>query len=441
MARHNRVVRLALVLPGVAIGFAGAIILGPGNTRPAEGARLYVAPPVGDHIRSARLIAVRRLDGAEEPASGLDLVVRAGEQETQARTGADGVAELPFDPPVAPGSALLVRAAERVLLDGVLEVPDGAAPSTQPASASGRFDGELRVRIAPVRGQLSPPFPEAVTVRLTRREGAVDVDVAGTVIVDLVGGSPAHTTLTIDPAKGPAHIEIVAEALRVDLEARGEDGAGHRGTFSGSLETVAGALWVDPASTGELRVASPAPRRAAYASLHDQRGRVAGFAIPLEDDGHGFHRGAVTLPPGREGTAVIVVSGDAEESGPSTVAWPLGDAMGSATAPRLLRALDGVAPAEAAERARAVRARRLAVAVAAVCGLVSIIALLLEGRRAQRALDAHLRRASEGAADETQEGILAVGRGAARSATGFATVLGALVALAFGVVAALVLVR
>lgn len=433
--------RLALVLPGVAIGFAATVILGPGNQRVVEGARVHAAPAVGDVVPSVRLVVVRRLDGSEEPAADLSVAIEAGAARATAVTGADGVVDVTLDPPAARGARLVARAGALVLADGPLAVPAGEPPSTQLGAATGRTEGALRVHLAPQRGQLTPPFPEVVTVRVSRDEGGHEVDVAARVELEIVGGAPARTTVDVDPARGPSQVTVTPEALRVDVEAKARDAGGREGRFAGSLDTVPGALWIAPGGGPSIAVASPAPRRAAYLSLHGARGRIAGFAVPLADDGRGFHRGEVAWPASTPPGAVLVAAGDPEERGPSTVAWPVAEGGGAALAPRLIRVLDGVAPAEARERARAVSARRLAVAVAAVCGLAAVVALVLEGRRAQRALDEHLRTASEGATDEARRGIAAVGRHAARAGSRTATVLGALIALAFGVVAALVLVR
>ncbi len=430
--------RLALVLPGVAIGFAGAIILGPGNPRTTAGARVYAAPAVEARVPSARIIAVRRLDGAEEAAAGERIVVSFAGGEVTATTGDDGVAEVVLDPPAPAGTRILIRAGDRTLADAALEIPLGEAATLRAPDASGHHEGALHVHVVPERGQMSPPFPERVIVSLSLQADAARQPIDGKVELSLSGGAPAAATVL--PQGRATAFEVRPEALRVDVEARATAATGGAGSFVGSFVTVAGAIWIDPVATGELRVASPAPRPAAYLSLHTAEGRVRGFVVPLADDGHGFHRGAVPLPEVPPG-GVVVASGDAEESGPATVSWPAPPGRGAASAPRLARIIDGVAPAEAAERARAMRARRLAVLVAALCGAASIASLLLEGRRAQRALEAHLRRAGEGATEETREGIAAMGRGAARAGSGTATLLAALVALAFGVVGALVLAR
>lgn len=433
--------RIALVLPGIAIGFAGAIILGPGNERPVLGARVHAAPAVGDRVPSARLVVVRRHGGDERPAAGEPIEVEAGAARARAMTGPDGVIDVALDPPARRGERIVARAGERIVADGALDVVAGEPPSTQIGEAAGRAEGELRVHLAPLRGQLTPPFPETVAVRVTRLEDGRDVDAAAGVEIALVGGAPASATVSVAAGGPPARISVTPEALRVDVEATARDEAGRSGRFEGALDTVPGAIWLDPASTASIRVASPAPRRAAYLSFHGPRGRIAGASVPLEEGSDGFHRGSVARPDGVGPGAVIVAAGDPEERGPSTVAWPLDRRGGSARAPRLARIVDGVAPAEALERARAVAARRLAVVVAAACGVAAVIALVLEGRRAQRALEVHLRAAAEGATDEARRDLAAVARGAARSGSAAATILGALVALAFGVVAALVLVR
>lgn len=431
--------RPALVLPGVAIGFAAVVLLGPGHTQPALGARVLATPAVAGRVPSARLSVVHRLDGAERPAAGVALQVQAGDATASGTTGADGVLEITFAPPPRVGTVLTVHTDGRELARGALDLEGGPAPSTQLALASGQSEGELQILLGPARGILVPPFEETLVARVLAGGRPVSAHLR----VELTGASPALFELELDERGEGARFAVTAEAMRVDVEARATDRAGRSGAFRGSVETVPGALWLDPAAPeGEVHVYAPSPRPTAYLSLLGERGRMAGLVVPLAEDTRGFHRGAATLPVELRGMRLVAVAaGDVEERGPSTVAWPLSPPEGAATASRLGRVIDGVGAAEEAERARADRARRLAVVVAGICGALSVLFLLREGRKAQRALEEHLRAASAGGDREEALANREVAASAARAGSTSATLLGALIALAFGVVAAMIVVR
>lgn len=453
--RTLRRVRLALVLPGIAIGFVAVVILGPGNTRPVLGARVYAAPPTlasGPAIGSARIVATWRLGEAETPASDLPLEVVTGTHVLRVTTGTDGVADVTLEPGAAPGAVVEIVHAGRMLAADALDPRGQPRSELDVRGMSGRTEGELEVRVRPLRGQLVPPFAETVVLE-SFAAGRVHL------VGEITGATPTRVELDLEKGAHATSFELHPEALRVDIQVKARAEDGREGSFEGSFETIPGAMWLDPKSPSDrIALVAPAPRKAAYVSFLGTIGRVGGATVALHEDSDGFYRGTVARPRqlGPDARLDVVVAGDPQELGVGTVLWPVSPSP-QADAPvyrwvdethetslpmRLVRVLDGMPAALTTESARVTRMRRLAIAVAVLVGLLEIALLVRDGRRAQHELDAHFAAQADAAtAAEEGDAIRHVAKSASRSGNVTVTLLGAVVALAFGMIAAFVVAR
>lgn len=447
--------RVALVLPGIAIGFVAVVILGPGNMRPVLGARVYLAPPTDARTHpSARVTTAWRLGDAETPAADVALEVLAAGAPVKATTGSDGVAEIRFATAIPDGTRVEVASEGRSLGAGDAHV-DATAQLVEPPAPSASRRGDLPLDVRVVRGQLAPPFPDEIAV------GAQVVDDGpihrtARISVLLTGSTPDHFDDELREGAPWTTRVIRPEALRIDVEVDARID-GERSTYEGSLPTVPGAIWLDPKSPpGRLDFIAPAPRKAAYVSLISERGRVGGAVVPLAEDAAGFYRGSMAAEV--EGSRFdVIVAGDPEEEGAATVIWPVrrGDDRGPAGAARwvagtreaahplrLERVIDGMPAAVAIENARIRGVRGMAIAVALIVGVLEILLLVREGRRAQRDLDAHFATQADASTGvEDRDAIRHVAKSAAKSGNTMVTVLGVVIALAFGMVAAFVVAR
>jgi len=430
----------------MAIGFVAVVILGPGNAKPVLGARVYVAPNEDGRVLSARIATVWRLGQTESPAPDVELDVTLGERRFPLMTGDDGIVEARFEGSTPGSSGMTARAGGAVVAAGKLEIDDDVTARWNEPPIPER-DGAI-FDLRPVRGQLTPPFTEQLAVESLVPGPGFDAHV----VIELTGASPARLEGDIGWTHDAWLVDVVPEALRVDFDAKAVGNDGRESRITGSLSTVPGAMWLDPSSPpNRLDFVAPAPRKVAYVSFWTERGRVGGGKVRFREDAAGFHRGTIARPAlDGDGTLDVVVAGDADELGPATVMWPVvAGASGSRVpwrrgdlAPRLARAIDGVPQAIVAEQARVTRLRSLAIAVAVVVGLLEIALLVWKGRRAQHDLNAHfIAQADVATGVEDSDAIRHVATSAAKSGNRMATVLGVLIAFAFGIIAAFVVAR
>ena len=175
---------------------------------------------------------------------------------------------------------------------------------------------------------------------------------------------------------------------------------------------------------------TPAPRERAYVSIVGEDGdRLFGASISLPREAGA--RGEIGLPPLPRPPHHAVLAGDPLEQGVATIAWPFADTDRGTVVPRAIEVLiDGVPEGEVRESTRARRARWASLFLIAATGLFEVLLLAKLSRRAARKLDDHLRQASA-------DGTVDVSRAAERGLGLELGIYGALIALAFAMLAAL----
>lgn len=389
------------VVPVAAVLITVLVLLGPGSTRPALGARVLGLPVAGEKTLALRLEGVRRLHLLDDAAPLGEVLVEATDGPTPlppapSTIGRDGVGEvvLRADAPLAGPLLLRVRRGELVLAEGPLELrPEKPLPRGTGA-LSGAASGDLALRVVATRGQLAAPFPEEVRIEVAGTAGA-------TIEASAPGAEITPDKVTTD-AHGKALVTVkpLAHTVELTVSARAPDG--RSGRWEGLLPVVPGAIWLDRSRpSAALVLVSPAPRDSAYLSFVDPAGRrLLGAIVPMARDAEGFHRGAFTLAGDAAArAAMLVVAPDAEERSESTVAWPLQPPEGALRPPALELLLDGVPDAEAREQSRAARARRAALGVVGASALFEILLLFFRSKRAQRELDEGLAEAVAAPAD------------------------------------------
>ncbi|WP_437808436.1 hypothetical protein [Sorangium sp. So ce1078] len=422
------------VLPALSIGLAALVILGPGAQRMATGVRVWGAPVAGSETLALRFEGVRRLHGADDPATLEAIEVSATSagsplERWSGATGKDGIGEALLRARGGLKEPLVVRIArdgDMILEQELPLLPElpAAETSALPGAAHtgalpGTANGELRLRVTAARGAMAAPFPEPVRVAVETEDGApvpgarVEASAVG---ADLEGQGSGPAQIAAD-ARGVAALTIKPLAHAVELTLRttrpqpGPPGSrGASGTWEGRLPVIPGAIWLDPAGLAggrtELRLTSPAPKPRAYVSIGGAHGRLLGAVVPLAADGAGFFSGTLALPDGPSPDAAgwAVVASDPYEQGAGTVAWPLSTAAGPAAPRRVALLADGVPAAEARERARASRARRAGLVVLGAAGVAQMMLLALRSRTARRRLEAHLAAASGGEGEDGSDG-------------------------------------
>lgn len=448
--RFERLVRVAtLALPAVAILGAALLILGPGRSRPAIGAKVWGVPAEGAHHLALRIHVLEHFSGAFSSRAEQDVRVELFDTRTppwNGRTDASGIADvrLESEAPLVGEVEIRVTSRRRLLArERVMLRPlrNRLAPREP---IPGQRSGELELSLTLPRGAMSPPFSERVDV----------------LVRDHRGEPAPHATLTAEGAgieavpketrtdeRGHASLKIAVHTinpeldLRAEVAASGEGSEPTLGTWTGRLPVKPGSIWVEPVESKKspvtLRFSSPTPRDHAYVSLLSERGRELGRRVPLEKQG-GFHRGTTQLElPESEWHAVTVTSDPYEQSAAS-VTWPLGTLEGQPELYPLDLLVDGMPTAERIEVARAWSARRSALIVLAIAALLEVALLMLRSRAAGRALEAHLATVAEDerSVDETPS-VRAADLVAGGSSRALTILFAALVALAFAIVGAL----
>ncbi len=384
------------VVPAASVVVTALVLFGPGSPNPAPFVRVRGVPMAGGKTLALRLEGSRRLFGVDDVAALEGVTVEAHDGTTKLvpttlTLSPDGVGEasIAADTPLVGPLDVRVFQGKTVLAEGTVLLVPAAPPKLGSTPVQGVATGDLRVSVVVHRGFLAAPFPEALDVHVHEHDGGAP-------------GSPREITIdasapgaTIQPEKarirdrGPATITVTPLAHLVELTLVARDDKGKEGRWEGLLPVRPGAIWLDPDRKAGLSLVSPAPRDRVYVSVVTDAGRILGAIVPLARDDAGFFRGRFDYTPEARLTQ-LVVAGDPQERGDATVTWPLVPHAGAATAARLELLLDGSAPAEARERARAMRARLAAVLLVLAAAVAEVLLIIVRTGLAQRDLEANL---------------------------------------------------
>lgn len=388
---------------------------------------------------SLRLVTTERLEGQEVAKPGTELAVFVGGESSprwRGRTGSSGVAELQLDPPLAQDDVVRVVSGDAALVEGRLDekliAVEGSARIADKAVTA--QSGTLTLRLAPERGLLVPPFAERVRVRLTDN----GLPLSGTFKMTAISADPGEADVSFELGHATLDVTAIMQPVRLSFERSAAQGGA---SIEAALPVSMTGVYLAPTLQDDaLVVMSPGPRARAYLSFHDRDKRIGGELVELALDDRGFFRGHSAAPP-PEGTMVIVASGEANEGGSSTAAWPAPGLTGTATAPELKLALDGTRQQLERQRQRARLVRTLAVGVVALAAVLELALLFLAAKQ-ERARLARLGKLleAEGVSDPDDISGPAVPHPpASRDPLVLVTALGALVLLSFAGIAVLVL--
>lgn len=373
--------RLIYVVPALATAVVAVVLLGPGQSRPVTAVRVLAS---GGELRSLRLSALERFEGQEAPLADIAVELTVIGESTPrwlGRTDETGAAEALIDPPLSPGDRVRLSHGEDVLAEGELTGSSDEARVERRSVVATVQGSDLTLRVAPERGVLVPPFVERV--RLTLARGGAPL--AAELKVSALSADVTEATVTTGPrGEGAFSMMPLAQPVMLSFEVRGE---GIEADAQASLDVVSSGMYIEPElDDGRIRVTSPGPRDRAFLSFYDDRGRARGSIVTLAKDERGFFRGT-SIEAMPVGTIAIVASGDANEKGPSTVAWPAPGHIGRATAPELTLALDGVPPRADAEQKRVSAVRTVTVLGLCAAAAFELALLLWTGRRERMRLD------------------------------------------------------
>lgn len=375
------------------------VLWGPGRAQPAIGAKIWGLPVEGTTTLAVRLQTSRRFLGYDDDLAIHDLKLELpglAAEPWRGSTDETGVAEVSIAtaeplPKLVP--VRLTRGRE-VLLEG--EITAGPPIRMDPPSRQvigGATTGPLQIEVDLPRGHLVSPFPSEMRITVSR-----DGQPARAKISPRAPGAEIHPAEVMTDAEGQARLEVKALALALDLEidalAEGDPSRGH---WEGKVPLDHGAVFLEPvvASEGQavLQLRSTRPDGTVYASIVSEKGRIQGLSVPIaERGGFGVGSATVRLPPSE--WLMVITGTDPFEQSDATVAWPLRPPEGVASPPRLAVLVDGMPQAEQRERGRAWVAKRSAILVIAAAAFAEALLLIYRSRRAQRALDEHLRRAA-----------------------------------------------
>jgi len=390
--------RLIYVIPAATAVLVAGILLGPGQERSVEVARLLSA---GGDPSALRIVTVERYGGheARRGMDGLELWVHGEARPRWAgATGANGVTEIQLERPLDPADRVEVRRRGEIIAAGALPRSEAAASVSNRAFASQAEGGGFTVRAMPERGAWVPPFAERVALQVTK-DGA---PWAGTAKVSALSAEPAESDVTID-ATGGGSVELtaIAQPVMLSFEIPSADPRSAPVSLELSIPIHMSGMYVAAASEGPIILSSPGPRDVAFVSFWSATSRVGGAVVRLEKDERGFHRGALPDPPAE--TIAIVASGEANETGPSTTVWPRPGKLGLASAPVLAVAVDGTREAVARERRRVSFVRIGTVGVLCAAAAIELALLLWTGRRERRRIASLSRALAEGDLPEEEE--------------------------------------
>lgn len=434
--------RLLILIPAFATAMVVGLLLGPARTRDVVAGRVSAASAGDTALRVA--VVERGALGDRGIARPFSLhVVGEGSPRCSGESDALGLGECVLSEPLPAGSELELRSGETKLARGRTREL-AAAEIAGDATLLGEASAEgLTLRAEVERGVVIPPFASTLRVVLGKKGGP---GVAGELEYSVVNGEPAEGKLRSD-AEGNARITLTPLAHPVIVNLKGQ----HEGasvSLEVNVEVEQSGIWAPVTKPGApIELTSPAPREAAFVSLYGPGGRSAGGVVKLALDDRGFYRGTSewVVPEDARG---FVVSGDAGERGPSTVAWPVGE-RGAFRAPVLGVVLDGVPFALNQERKRARWVRLGAVGLLSLAAALELALLLWTKRRAHRdigelgeELDGALREGDasrDEAGGREDAGPRAAEISLERSNPVGETILMVLVALGFAIVALLLL--
>ncbi|MCE7894372.1 MAG: hypothetical protein DYH12_32510, partial [Sorangiineae bacterium PRO1] len=325
--RGSRLVLFSLPLITVfVIAFALFVV---GAPRPYVGARVYGGPTEGASRLSLRLALVERFVEIEGPARTGEVSVEAllaDGRRASARATPDemGVASVTLDAgaPIRGPVTLTVTGRDGLLAHGSVSLSgaDWAARAVERGGFfAGQKSGALGIRVAPARGAIAVPFPEALVIEVRGPAGA---ERGAEVVVEADGADVTQAPRPTD-ASGRTSVTLAPRTHLVSLTVKASNAAGAAGDFTGFVPVTAGALRAT-LQEGQLRVESPIERDVAYYSLISETERLSGGAVALSPDQRGASVGLVALPPLPPGRLWAVVSGEPELDTASTVGWPIG---------------------------------------------------------------------------------------------------------------------
>ncbi len=424
-----------------------AVLIGPGATRKAAFVRVYGSPVAGSSALSLRIEGAERLFGIDENAAleNLEVEVRDGATTlgpVRFSLGPDGVSEvwLEATKPLIGPLHLRVTKGQTVLAEGRVNL---AAPTIDrtlltPLNLPGHTTGNVAISVSVRRGVLAAPFSETLDIRvgLAPHVSPTNQGFGGIELKASAPGANVSPEKFVTDEHGAATIQVTPFAHHIELSIEAKSDAHGEGHWDSVLPVVPGAIWLDPNTKNGFDFVSPTSRDRVYLSFTGEQGRTNGLVLPVARDEQGFYRGHVDVGPQLRGSATqVMVSGDPQEQGPATVAWPIDQGREIVAAPRIQRLFDGGTAAEARERQRATRVRRLALLVVIAATIFEVLYIITKSRSSQRKLEESLERM----ADEGPEAERAQITRAARQDSPVlrVTLAVALVLLAFAMIGAM----
>jgi hypothetical protein len=404
-------------VPAAAGIMTAAVLLGPGEERPIEGARVRGLIADGAQVCSLVVETIRHVDGGFVPAAHHPMTVTlsdadgplcawGGESDDTGLAQARGR----FRRPARAGETLRLAVASHGRPQARAELVVAAQlPELEPPTWA--VDGAVPLKVVLPGGQLVPELADLVLIEVKGPESPVPrLEVSATGADHDPPGDP-ETTCDDDSCTHAFTVRLTARApaVRLEVSARSEGASGH---WEGELPLVPGGLWLDREALvdGKLMVRSSVPREVVFVSRYTKEGRAWGTALLLTTDDTNFSHGSLALDePLTEQVSTFSLSTEPSEPPSATTHWPaLSVTMLGGTAPTLLA--DGLPRAVAIERARAARARWPIFGLVIAAGLFEVLYLLYRHRRAGEELDRNM---TEALAAEA----LAVERGSLRTRT------------------------
>lgn len=385
------------VVPTLAVAVTAAVLLGPGVTRKAAFVRIYGTPLTGMTRLALRIEGAERLYGVDGLTQIENLRVEAveGAHKLEARTfslGDDGIGEVLLESPtplVGPVE-LHVLHEKTELAGGIVKLhpPPDKPRQLTPFEIPGHDDGNYKIKVFVPNGAVIADKPNelqlqvSVAEHVSPSENMLPVRIfarapgATFVADDVRTDENGAATLTVDP-----YVHHVELTLHV-----GEANSKH--TWEGRLPIIPGATSLTRSPIA-LVFTPPAPRRHVYVSFARDTGRLFGAVIQAENDTFFLPNKLVPEDILRAATQVIV-SGDPQEQGVGTIAWPLQTGATIFAAPTIEVLVDGGHAAEVRERDRALRVRKLAILVVITTAIFEVLFMILKSRQSQRRFEKNL---------------------------------------------------
>lgn len=385
------------VVPTLAVTITAAVLLGPGTTRKAAFVRIYGTPLTGMTRLALRVEGAERLYGVDGLAQfeNLQVEARDGDQDLEARTvslGEDGIGEvlLESSKPLVGPVELHVRRGKTELAGAIVQLrpPPDKPRQLTPFEVPGRDVGNYRIRVSVPKGavvadksnelQLQVTVAEHVSPSQNMFPARIFARAPGATLVadDVRTDENGAATLMINP-----YVHHVELTLHVGASTSND-------TWEGTLPIVPGAtsLTTNP---GVLIFSPPAARKYVYVSLARDTGRLFGAVLREENSTFLLPNKLVPEDILRAATQVIV-SGDPQEQGVGTIAWPLQTGATVFAAPTIELLADGGHAAEVRERDRALRVRKLALLVVITTAIFEVLFMILKSRQSQRRFERNL---------------------------------------------------